>query len=155
MDGYFHRYHVERIPASCRHQCSALFCTSHLPYDGYGQSDGTDSDYGCHQYPLHFAGCLHGRKMGTKTVADIRFHRYGDRGVWCSSLQLCHRRSIHLSGCQHHGVQCFIHVQLGAYLLGIDCGNLSEYHSRCGCGPCRGIPVDFQLHRFIHIRADV
>ena len=46
---------------------------------------------------------------------------------------------------QHHGLQRFIHVQLGTYLLGTDCRNLPEHHPwRCG-SHCGGIPMDFNF----------
>ena len=84
-------------------------------------------------------------KMGTQTAAYFRFCRYGDRSFRCGYVQRRNRTAGNNIRYQHHGLQRFVHVQLGTYLLGTDCRNLPEHHPwRCG-SHCGGIPMDFQL----------
>jgi len=55
----------------------------------------------------------------------------------------------------HHGVQRVLHVQLGSDLLGLYLRTLPEHHPQPGHGRRRRLPVDLQLHRLLHLRADV
>ena len=61
----------------------------------------------------------------------------------------------HRSRGQHHGLQCLLHVQLGPHLLGVHLGDFPEHHPQPGHSHRRCLPVDFQLHRFLHLRAPV
>ena len=89
------------------------------------------------------------------TAAYFRLCRYGDRSFRCGYVQRRNRTAGNNIRYQHHGLQRFIHVQLGTYLLGTDCRNLPEHHPwRCG-SHCGGIPMDFQLYCFVYFPADV
>lgn len=79
---------------------------------------GTNGIHGNCQHPVHFVSCLYCRKVGTQASAHLRFHWYGHRCTRSSPQQCRDWHQPYGTRHQHHGLQCIIHVQLGAYLLG-------------------------------------
>ena len=61
----------------------------------------------------------------------------------------------HRPGRERDGLQRFVYVLLGPHLLGAHLRDLPQHHPRSRSGHRRGVPVDLQLHRELHLRAAV
>ena len=151
---YLHRHHAQRLPAGCGYQRRALLCTAYLWRHGNGEPDGHHRLHGCHQPPLHAGSHLHGGEMGAKTPAHQRFAGYG-----AGCLRRCRHLRSRRSGARHRCLTArlcgFVHVLMGPHLLGIDSRDIPQHHSWCCCCHRRCLPVDFQLHRLVNVRAHV
>ena len=104
--------------------------------------------------PRHPGGRFHGGETGSQAASDYRVPGYG-RGCPGRGFEQRGFHACRSARDQHHGVQRLLHVQLGAHLLGLYCRALPQHHPQPGHGHRRSVPVDFQLHRFQHLRAHV
>lgn len=104
---------------------------------------------------IAFTGChLYRREIRKKAIAHLGLVRYGVRCLRCG----CHIRQAgygtgHSS--QHHGLLRIVYVLMGSYLLGTYRRDIPKHHPWCRRCHCGSIPVDFQLHRQLYLRADV
>ena len=150
LDGYLYRYHAERIPAGCRHQCRALFRSAHIRDDGHGQSDGTNCAHGRCQYSLTLLAVFTVEKWGRKPllISGSVGMAIGAFGVAMCNVVTGLPAIISVISIMVYSASFMF--SWGTYLLGTDCRNLPEYHPwRCG-SYCGGIPMDFQLYCFVY-----
>ena len=99
--------------------------------------------------------CLYCRKVGTQASAHLRFHWYGHRCTRSSPQQCRDRHQPYDTRHQHHGLQCFIYVQLGPHLLGTHRRDIPQYYPWRSRSHCCRFPVDIQFYRLIYLPAHV